>query len=274
MTTINTVTDRVDGEVLTAAKYNADHAVHEGNATNLNNDKVETSVFEVGHSAGGTHDADVLKQEMNLTSQDAVSFLSVTASGDRSTFGEVHLLGPLVTTSDIVSNSKDIDVGKGKIATEHITASQDILVAKGIRTLGKIIGTGDINEFASADFLGVVTVDSLAPRRSAPSIPQPDQIYRDSVINAFIRMDVGAGVNIKDDFNVAAAADIGVGQAQISFATSLDTSNYAFVGTSGQSAFVHGGAFTVGKFDVVLRDDAGAVIDRNDVSVIIAGGMT
>ena len=57
MSTISTVTDRADGEVLTAAKYNADHGVHEQNATNLNEDKVEIDNFNNEHGPTGAHSA-------------------------------------------------------------------------------------------------------------------------------------------------------------------------------------------------------------------------
>ena len=79
MSTISTVTDRADGEVLTAAKYNADHGVHEQNATNLNADKVEIDNFNNEHGPTGAHSADEVRDSIGLATNDAVRFRVVTA---------------------------------------------------------------------------------------------------------------------------------------------------------------------------------------------------
>lgn len=79
MSTISTVTDRVDGEVLTAAKYNTDHGVHETNATNLNTGKVEISNYNTEHGPTGVHSADIVRDSINIATGDAVRFRVVTA---------------------------------------------------------------------------------------------------------------------------------------------------------------------------------------------------
>lgn len=97
MTTINTVTDRVDGEVLTAAKYNTDHGVHETNANALNAGKVELTNFGARHGPTGIHSPDLVRADLLLTTGNAVRFKAVTAdvgfqsTGDTSRFHSVSL---------------------------------------------------------------------------------------------------------------------------------------------------------------------------------------
>lgn len=132
MATISTVTDRVDGEVLTAAKYNTDHGVHETNATNLNTGKVEISNYNTEHGPTGVHSEDIVRDSINLATGDSVRFGAVTS--DRLELRTAAPATPLVktlyedsiikawakanssgATSDAMNISSITDVGVGNI---------------------------------------------------------------------------------------------------------------------------------------------------------------
>ncbi len=239
MTTISTVTDRSDGEILTAAKYNTDHGVHETNATNLNNDKTETSAFEKEHSAAGVHGDSVL-QTLGLTSSDNPHFNSLIATGDQSSFASVDFTGKVTITGDLA-----------------------------------LVG---VTTFATSDFAGGVTMDSLTLRRNAPATftsSDLGKLFLDMMPNVLVRFD-GSPLSISSDVNVESIGDNGVGQYQINFSATMDTDGYTVLATAGQAAgaevFARVDPIKIGWCQMRVLNSSGAATDSTNNSLIIFGG--
>ncbi len=255
MSTISNVPDRSDGEILTAAKYNSDHGVHETNANNLNNDKVETSDFEAEHSSSGVHGDSVL-QSLGLTSSDNVSFNSVTASGDISRFASIDMQGQLTVTGDAVIT------GDARIA-------------------GDFQVTGVITA-ATADFLGTVSVDTLIPQQNSPGAGAGDSMVRiwndtHSVAHLYYLV---AG-SIERNHNIASVSKNSTGRFKISFQTALGNAS-PDIQLSSETAAGNtispmvasidrntGGQATL--FNTEFRDNNGTLIDPAGIFVTVSG---
>ncbi len=189
MATISSVTDRADGEILTAAKYNADHAVGETNANNLNDENA------VEHVAG-VHGNEP-KQSMGLTSSDVVSFSALNVTGDISRFASIDMNGSLIITGDQI-------------------------VDGAVRLLGTLTATQDIVSFATADFLGTVTADTLVVQQVSPGGVGGDtiqRIWKDTHTIAHLFY-LTAG-SIERNHNIASVTNNATGLYQVSFQVAL-----------------------------------------------------
>ena len=163
MSTISTVTDRVDGEVLTAAKYNTDHGVHETNATNLNTGKVEISNYNTEHGPTGAHSADQVRDSIGLATSDQVTFKVVTAdqffaSGDAPATPSVKALyQDLIPKAWLMQAGTTVPVISGDVNISSITDT-----GVGVRTPSFATVMGNINYSCAGSMGQSTSVSRLA----------------------------------------------------------------------------------------------------------------
>jgi len=185
VSTISTVTDRVDGEVLTAAKYNTDHGVHETNATNLNTGKVEISNYNTEHGPTGAHSADQVRDSIGLATSDQITFNVVTAdqffaSGDAPATPSVKALyQDSIPKAWLMQSGTTTPVISGDVNISSITDS-----GVGVRNVAFATNMGNVNYSCAGSMPQTTNVSKLAVvERSTTSGYQITLVQIDSLSN-------------------------------------------------------------------------------------------
>lgn len=303
MSTINTVTDRVDGSVLTGAIYNTDHGVHETNANTLNTDKTEIQgVFNTGHGATGLHTADVLLQDLGLTTTDNVTFGTVIATTDLSRFHSVNanfarsVFHSIQSTQDAsifahasvdsISATQDSSRFHSVLLQEQTTTpdtgtDQYLLFTRPVPSGGSAERTelffrseSNASPFRVTSGDGLYVTTGLRVDGVTPTTPDTKTLYSDLIPKASLRWAyVGGAPSIIKAANIVAVADTGVGIITATFGTPFTTGDYSLGGYAIRSN-VGGASISVqtpdaGSVIFHIADDAGILTDFDGAMSII-----